>query len=103
MAENEPTGPATSSSSGFDIATPVGLGLAAFSLLGAFLMDKLELGRPPEGFLGPFGGLINMPAMLIVMGGTFAAALISFPLASVLKLPKLFIKTTAGAMEPGPE
>ena len=37
------------------------------------------------------------------MGGTFAAALISFPLASVLKLPKLFIKTTAGAMEPGPE
>lgn len=110
MAENQPAGPPPSSASGFDIATPIGLGLAAISLLGAFYMDKQELLRiAPDSpllalpLVGVFFALINGPALLIVIGGTFAAAMISFPLASVMKLPTLFIKSTGGAMQPGPE
>src|SRR5579862_1167520 len=107
MAENQPASPPPSGG-GLDIATPIGLGLAAFSLLGAFAMDKAELGRIPPSLLalpviGVFLALINGPAMLIVIGGTFAASLIAFPLPAVMKLPTLFIQSTSGAMGPGPE
>lgn len=61
-----------------EISTPIGLVLAFGSLL---LSMILEGGNPTS--------LINVPAMVIVFGGTFGAALISFPLATFLRLPGL--------------
>lgn len=101
MAETQPT-PQPASGGGLDIATPLGLGLATVSLLGAFFLERNEMGKL-EGLPIFFAPLLNVPAGLIVFLGTFAAALIAFPLATVLKLPTLFIQATKGTMEAGPE
>jgi chemotaxis protein MotA len=42
---------------------------------------------------GEFHSLLNLPAFLIVIGGTLGATLISFPLERVLRLPKLIALT----------
>ncbi len=61
-----------------EITTLVGLilGLAAM-----MITVMLEGGTP--------AALINLPAAVIVFGGTFAATLVSFPLSSIAKLPVL--------------
>jgi chemotaxis protein MotA len=45
---------------------------------------------------GSLGGLVSISAALIVFGGTFGATLTSFPMAEVLKLPKLIMKACLG-------
>jgi chemotaxis protein MotA len=61
-----------------DISTLIGLILAVVAVIGSLI---LEGGDPLS--------LINVPAAVIVFGGTFGATLISFPLATVLRLPGL--------------
>ena len=49
---------------------------------------------------GP-GTFIHVPSMLIVMGGTFAATLINFPLAEILRMTKVVIKVLkSDALDP---
>lgn len=64
-----------------DIATIVGI-IVAFALvtLAVFLG-------------GSFGAYIDVPSMLIVIGGAFAATLTAFPLPRFLMLPKVCLKT----------
>ena len=57
-----------------DIASVVGLALALFAILG---------GQALEG--GSIGSLLQPTAALIVLGGTFGACLLQFPLAVTLK------------------
>ena len=56
-----------------DIATIIGLLMGILLVLGSILMGS--------GGLTPF---INIPSMMITIGGSFAALLINFPLSSVL-------------------
>lgn len=56
-----------------DIATVVGLFLGFALVIGSILIGG--------GGLGPF---INVPSLMITVGGSFAALLINFPLAKVL-------------------
>jgi chemotaxis protein MotA len=63
-----------------EISTVIGLVFGFAALLVAFVMEG---GNPV--------GLIQPSAALIVFGGTIAAALTSFPLQTVLLLPKLLI------------
>ena len=63
-----------------DIATIVGI-LAGTTLIGI----SLQLG-------GGFGAFIDVPSLLIVVGGTVAATLINFPLKQVLAVLKVIPK-----------
>lgn len=60
-----------------DITTIIGLIIGLVALVGGFLLEG-----------GQVGGLLQLTAALIVFGGTFAAVLISFPLAKLRTLPK---------------
>src|ERR1051325_4285847 len=104
MADNEPI-EAPAAAGGLDISTPLGLAMAFFCLLFAFYMEKTCLGRLPDGFLAPFGALISISAAFIVIGGTFAAAFISFPMPVVMRLltGALFRNAIKKAPEGGPE
>lgn len=64
-----------------DIGTLVGILLGFGLILGSILM-----GPEPSGFL-------DAPSMMIVVGGTFAATLISFPLEEMLQAFKASVKT----------
>ena len=64
-----------------DLATILGLVVAIGSVLGGTI---LEGGSPAS--------LYEMSAALIVVGGTIGATLVSFPMSSVAKLPKLLMK-----------
>jgi chemotaxis protein MotA len=101
MADNEPVA-APPKAGGLDISTPLGLVLAISALLGAFFMEKNHIGDL-GGLPVFFAPLLNISAAFIVFGGTLAAAMISFPMTTFLKLPSLLIKTTAQAAEGGPE
>ncbi|MFH1485779.1 MAG: flagellar motor protein [Chloroflexota bacterium] len=61
-----------------DIGTIGGLVIAIGALYISLMMEG-----------GEVGGFVNTPALLIVMGGTFGATLVAFPLPQVLGLPKL--------------
>lgn len=61
-----------------DLSTLIGL-LASFGALGASVVM--------EG--GSLRGLVSMPAMVIVFGGTLGATLVSIPLKDFLRLPGL--------------
>ncbi|MBI4214322.1 MAG: motility protein A [Chloroflexi bacterium] len=50
-----------------------------------------------------FAPLLNISAGFIVFGGTISAAMVSFPLPILMRLPSLFIKSMSGAAEGGPE
>ncbi len=64
-----------------DIATVAGFVLAIGALLGTVLME----GGDPASYASP-------SAALIILGGTFAATFVSFPLERVLSLPRLIAK-----------
>lgn len=101
MAENQPP-PRAAGGGGFDFTTPLGIFMGFGALLLAFYMEKNEIGRL-EGFLPPFGALMNAAAFVIVMGGTIAAALTSFPRDVFMKLPALFMKSMGPAITAGPD
>lgn len=61
-----------------DIATIIGLLLGVGLVLASIMMGS--------GGLAPF---INVPSMMITIGGSFAAILINFPLKPVLSLPAI--------------
>ncbi|MEM6980262.1 MAG: MotA/TolQ/ExbB proton channel family protein [Planctomycetota bacterium] len=64
-----------------DIASAVGLLLALGLILGSIFLGT-----------APFSAFIDIPSGLVVIGGAFAAALICFPLASILKSPIIALK-----------
>lgn len=64
-----------------DIASLVGLILAL-----CLILASIALGS------APFTAFIDIPSMLVVVGGAVAAALICFPLSSMLKAPIIVLK-----------
>ncbi|MCA8994802.1 MAG: motility protein A [Planctomycetaceae bacterium] len=58
-----------------DIATIIGLLVGSALILGSIMMDG--------GGVGPF---INVPSMMITIGGAFSALLINFPMAALAEL-----------------
>lgn len=71
----------TSKKSSMDLASVIGLAMAVFAILG---------GQALEG--GSVGSLIQPTAALIVLGGTFGACLLQFPLAVALISFKSIVK-----------
>ena len=67
-----------------DIATVIGIALAMGLILASIIMGV---------GLGPF---IDVPSILIVIGGTIASLLICFPMGSVIGAIKVFLKTMLG-------
>ncbi len=65
-----------------DLGTVIGLALA-----GAAIAAGSVLGG------GDIPSLINMPSIMVVFGGTLGAAIISFPLARILKLHSVILKS----------
>ncbi|MHB0878681.1 MAG: flagellar motor protein [Anaerolineae bacterium] len=63
-----------------EISTPIGIVLTFAALIIAFVLDE---GNP--------AGLLRPTAAMIVFGGTFGAAFTAFPLATVLKIPKMIM------------
>ncbi len=75
MAQDRPA-PSASTSSRFDIGTPVGIIGGFAAVLIAFLLDE---GNPVM--------LLKVSAAILVIGGTIMATIISFRLSTVLKFP----------------
>jgi chemotaxis protein MotA len=67
-----------------DIATVIGIVLAMGLILASIIMGV---------GIGPF---IDVPSILIVIGGTIASLLICFPMGSVIGAIKVFLKTMLG-------
>jgi chemotaxis protein MotA len=64
-----------------DIASVIGLIAALGLIIGSMLMGT-----------APIGAFIDIPSGLVVIGGAFSAALICFPLNSILKSPLVALK-----------
>lgn len=64
-----------------DIASVVGLLLAIGLIVGSMLLGS-----------APMAAFVDIPSVMVVIGGATAAALISFPLGSMLKSPKIAMK-----------
>lgn len=64
-----------------DIASLVGLLLAIGLIIGSILMGS-----------APFTAFVDIPSFLVVVGGASAAALICFPLKTMLGVPKIAMK-----------
>ncbi len=64
-----------------DIASLVGLLLAIGLIVGSMLMGS-----------APMTAFIDIPSMMVVVGGAIAAAMICFPLKSMLGVPKVMLK-----------
>ncbi len=64
-----------------DIASVVGLILATGLIVGSMLMGS-----------APLTAYCDLPSVMVVIGGALAAALICFPLGSMLKSPKIGLK-----------
>jgi chemotaxis protein MotA len=64
-----------------DIASVIGLIAALGLIIGSMLMGT-----------APIGAFIDIPSGLVVIGGAFSAALICFPLSSILKSPLIALK-----------
>lgn len=74
-----------------DIGTVVGLIVAIGAIFASIIMGG---GNPAS--------LINVPSILVVFGGTAGAICVSFPLARVLKLHAVILKSVFGAQpDPG--
>lgn len=71
-----------------DIATVVGLCLACCLIVGSIILG----GAPLTAFIDP-------PSMMVVVGGSFAAALICFPLKAMLSMPKVMLKVVLNKSE----
>ncbi|MFG0288596.1 MAG: motility protein A [Rhodopirellula sp. JB044] len=71
-----------------DIASLVGLILAIGLILASILLGS-----------APFSAFIDVPSGLVVVGGAFAAALICFPLGSILKSPIIALKVIMNKAE----
>lgn len=65
-----------------DIATILGLTLAVGALLISVIMDG-----------GHLSALISPSAILLIIGGTLGATIISFPMEEIINLPKLILRT----------
>ncbi len=61
-----------------DIGTVGGLVFGLTMIFGSFILEG-----------GKLGGLILLPALMIVLGGTFATALIGSPLKQIMELPRV--------------
>ncbi|MEM9367218.1 MAG: MotA/TolQ/ExbB proton channel family protein [Planctomycetota bacterium] len=64
-----------------DIASLIGLIMALGLIIGSIMLGT-----------APFSAFIDIPSGLVVIGGAFAAALICFPLGSILKSPGITMK-----------
>ena len=64
-----------------DIASLIGLILAV-----SLIVTSIALGN------APFTAFVDIPSMLVVLGGASAAALICFPLSSILRAPLIAMK-----------
>lgn len=71
-----------------DIATVVGLCLASSLIVGSIILG----GAPLTAFIDP-------PSMMVVIGGSFATALICFPLKAMLSMPKVMLKVVLNKAE----
>ena len=60
-----------------DLATIIGIGLAVFSLLISIFIEG-----------GSLGSLINVSAGILVLGGTFGATMVCFPISAVKQMPR---------------
>ncbi|MBX3420375.1 MAG: motility protein A [Pirellulaceae bacterium] len=65
-----------------DITSLIGFLLAWALIVGSILMGN-----------APFSAFIDIPSVLVVVGGAGAAAMMAFPLKSMLALPMVFIKS----------
>ncbi len=72
-----------------DISTPAGLGLGLVLIL-------VAMGSSVPAF-------IDIPSMLIVVGGTIAATMVSYPLDQVLGISKIVMKTMFFSLQPDTE
>src|SRR4051812_42626824 len=66
-------------------ATAIGIGIAVVGLLGGAMME----GTSPVAFL-------NIPALLIVLGGTLGVCMASSGMEAVKRIPALYKKVFAG-------
>jgi len=64
-----------------DIASLVGLLLAVGLIVGSMLMGS-----------APMTAFVDIPSLMVVVGGAIAAAMICFPLRSMLGVPKVMLK-----------
>lgn len=71
-----------------DIASLVGLLLAIGLILGSIFLGT-----------APFSAFIDIPSVMVVVGGAIAATLIAFPLGSMLKSPKIALKVLLNKSE----
>lgn len=71
-----------------DIASVIGLIAALGLIIGSMLMGT-----------APITAFIDIPSALVVVGGAFAAALICFPLGSILKSPLIAMKVILNKSE----
>jgi hypothetical protein len=71
-----------------DIATVVGLCLACCLIVGSIVLG----GAPLTAFVNP-------PSIMVVVGGSFSAALICFPLKAMLGMPKVMLKVLLNKAE----
>src|SRR5919107_1212503 len=69
-------------------ATAIGIGVATLGLLGGAMME----GTSPVAFL-------NIPALLIVLGGTFGVCMASSGMEAMKRLPALYKKVMSGEQE----
>lgn len=65
-----------------DIATPLGLLLGAGLILGAIMFGG-----------GALGGFVDVPSILVVIGGTIAVTFVMFPMSTVFGSIKIAMKT----------
>lgn len=65
-----------------DIASVIGIVCASLLILGSILMGT-----------APLTAFIDIPSILVVIGGAIAAGFICFPLGSMLAAPKVMLKT----------
>jgi chemotaxis protein MotA len=61
-----------------DLATIIGLVIAAAGILGGYMIEG-----------GSIGGLVNAPGFMIVVVGTLGATMVAFPLENILSWPKI--------------
>ncbi len=64
-----------------DIASVIGLVMAVGLIIGSIVMGT-----------APISAFIDIPSVMVVVGGAFAAALICFPLKNILQMPIVAIK-----------
>ncbi|MFP5502176.1 MAG: flagellar motor protein [Candidatus Sericytochromatia bacterium] len=78
-----------------EISTIIGLIIGWGCLMIAHVLES-------GGQVGSLLGLLNLPAAFIVLGGTFGALLIAFPLEEVKTLPSVIMQTfNKNNLEPG--